>query len=196
MRHGAVLALLGALAAPGGAEAADARRGAALAAERNCAACHGERGRSAMPDIPSLAGQQPGFVTIQLVLFREGLRDVPAMQPAVEGLTDAQIEDLAAWAAALPPGPPPDRPRRDAARFAAGAAAAQRGRCGICHTPDYRGQQQVPLLVGQREDYLARTLREYRDGVRVGSDTQMNAALHGVADADLDALAHHLSHLP
>jgi DNA mismatch repair protein MutS len=37
-------------------------------------------------DIPSLAGQQPGFITLQMILFREGIRQVPAMLAFAEGL--------------------------------------------------------------------------------------------------------------
>ncbi|WP_426954912.1 c-type cytochrome [Muricoccus radiodurans] len=166
----------------------------ALIAERNCAACHGERGISAMPNIPSLAGQRPDFITLQLILFREGLRDVPPMAQASEGLTDAQVEALAAFYAALPAGPPPDRAPRDEARAAQGAALSERLRCGICHRADFSGQNQVPRLTGQREDFLDETLRAYRDNVRRGTDTQMNAAVHGLSDADIGAIAHFIAH--
>lgn len=64
------------------AAAQDARRGAALVEERNCAACHGPNGVSAVPLMPSLAGQQADYITLQMILFREGLRDVPAMAEA------------------------------------------------------------------------------------------------------------------
>ena len=175
------------------ARAADATRGAALAEERQCGVCHGAAGVSATEGIPSLAGQQPGFTALQLVLFREGLRDVPLMAGPSEGLEDGQIEDLAAHFAALVPGASPDRRPKVAALDAAGAAASERLRCGVCHLPGYTGQNQVPRLVGQREDFLGATLRAYRDDVRRGSDTQMNAAVHGVPDDVLDALAHYLS---
>ena len=45
-----------------------------------CAACHGPQGRSNNPEIPSLAGQPRIFIENQLVLIREGLREVPAMK--------------------------------------------------------------------------------------------------------------------
>ena len=190
---GAALGGLPALLAPAAAGATDAARGAALAEERQCGACHGAAGISATEGIPSLAGQQPGFVALQLVLFREGLRDVPLMAGPSEGLEDSQVEDLAAHFAALPPGAPPDRRPRDAALDVRGAELAGTMRCGVCHLPAYAGQNQVPRLVAQREEFLAATLRAYRDDVRRGSDTQMNAAVHGASDAQLDALAHHLS---
>lgn len=183
-----------AAALPFAAVAQDARRGADLAAHR-CANCHGEDGRSQQPDIPSLAGQPADFITLQMVLFREGLRQVPAMNAFAEGLPDRDIEDLAAFFAAQRPGPPDDRRPRDAALFAAGQALSGPRNCGVCHLTDYRGRNQVPRLAAQREDFLARTLREYRDGVRAAPDTQMNSAVVGLRDQDIAALAHYLAQL-
>ncbi|MCX7372611.1 MAG: c-type cytochrome [Alphaproteobacteria bacterium] len=91
--------------------AQDARHGAALAEERSCVACHGPSGVSAVPLMPSLAGQQADYVTLQMILFREGLRQVPAMAEPARGLTDRNIEDIAAYFAGLPSAPKPDRGR-------------------------------------------------------------------------------------
>jgi len=184
-------ALFGAAAAfPAAAQ--DAARGAEMAAHR-CANCHGDDGRSRMEGIPSLAGQPALFITTQMILFREGLRQVPAMVAFAEGLPDRDIEDLAAHFASLPPGPPEDRPARDPALFAAGQALIGPRNCAVCHLPSLAGREQVPRIIGQREDFLARTMAEYRDGVRVGADSQMNGAVVGLSDPQLAALAHYLS---
>jgi cytochrome c553 len=110
-----------------------------------------------------------------------------------EGLPDRDIEDLAAHFAALPPGPPDDRRARDPALFAAGQALIGPRNCAVCHVPTLAGREQVPRIAGQREDFLARTLAEYRDGMRVGADSQMNGAVAGLSDAQVAALAHYLS---
>ncbi|MDO9711808.1 c-type cytochrome [Paracraurococcus lichenis] len=176
------------------ARAAEPARGEALAGERGCGACHGAKGVSAQPNIPSLAGQQPEFVTLQLILFRERLRDAPPMPDIAQGLADEQVEALAAFYASLPPAPPADRaPKRDAA-VQEGAALAQRLRCGICHLPDYRGQNQVPRIAGQREEFLVHALVGYRDSTRHGTDTNMNAVMYGVSDAEIAAIAHYMAH--
>nr|WP_232475145.1 c-type cytochrome [Roseomonas rubea] len=174
------------------ASAQDAARGADIAAHR-CVNCHGADGRSSLPDIPSLAGQPASFITVQMILFREGIRQVPAMLAFAEGVPDKDIEDIAAWFASLPPGPPNDRGPRDAALFAAGQAIAGPRNCAVCHLPSYAGREQVPRLAAQREEFLARTMREYRDGQRVGVDSQMNGAVMGLSDADIAALAHYLA---
>ena len=181
-----------AAALPAAAVAADRERGAGLAGP--CAACHGADGVSGTPDIPSLAGQQPGYITLQMILIREGIRQVPAMKPFAEGLTDRDIEDLAAYFASLPPLPPEDRRPRDEALFAAGERLIGPRNCGVCHLPGLTGREQIPRIIGQREEFLARTLAEYRDGRRVGADPQMNGAVVGLSDAEIAALAHYLSH--
>jgi len=172
--------------------AGDAGRGKALAEERNCGQCHGTAGVSAMPDIPSLAGHPDEFITLQLILFRERLRDAPPMPDLVQGLTDQQVEDLATYYASLPAGHA-ERPARDAARYQAGAALAEKLRCGVCHLPQFQGQAQMPRLTGQREDYLIQSLTQYRDGTRRGTDTNMNAVMYGVTEAEIAALAHFMA---
>lgn len=186
-------ALAAAVAFPFPSAAQDAAKGAALAEERGCGSCHGARGIAEQPPMPSLAGQPAEFVTLQMILFRERLRDAPPMPELAQGLEDGQIEDLAAHFAALPPGPPPDRGEADAAKAREGEALAARMNCGVCHLPTYAGRAQIPRVAGQREDYLVHALTQYRDGTRRGSDTNMNAVMYGVTDAQIAALAHHLA---
>jgi cytochrome c553 len=191
IRAGLLAAALLAAALP--ALAQDARRGAELAGP--CAQCHGSNGRSQIHDIPSLAGQPADFITIQMILLREGLRNAPAMQPFAAGKSDQDIQDIAAYFATLPPGPPNDRRPRDAALFAAGQALSGPRHCATCHVSDYGGRAQIPRIAAQREDFLLHAMTQYRDGLRAGPDTQMNAAVMGLSDAELAALAHYLSHL-
>lgn len=156
-----------------------------------CAACHGERGVSALAGTPSLAAQPKVFTETQLVLIREGLRDVPAMKGVLDGLSDETLTALAGHFAAQPA--PAAAPVTRAAEAAAGAALAQRMLCGTCHLSKYEGQQQVPRLAGQREDYLLATMKQLRDDPGPGRDTIMAATLRGLGDGDLAALAHHLA---
>jgi cytochrome c553 len=125
------------------------------------------------------------------MLFREGIRHVPAMQDAAKPLSDADIADLAAHFARLPPRSTPG-PRK-AETYGRGAALARRLLCGTCHLPNYAGREQMPRLAHQREDYLLHSMREYRDNRRAGTDTSMNGVLYGLSDEDLAALAHFLA---
>jgi cytochrome c553 len=157
-----------------------------------CAACHGDDGNSVNPEVPSIAGQPKLFVENQLVLFREELRRSDAMLAVVKGMKDADIVKLAEHFSKLPAKSMESAPA-DAALVKRAQARAKELRCGICHLSDYSGQNQVPRLAAQRELYLEREMRAYRDGKRSGGDTIMAAALYGVSDADIKALAHFLS---
>jgi cytochrome c553 len=149
-----------------------------------CAACHGPDGNSVNPQLPSIAGQPKLFIENQLILFREELRKSEQMLPVVKGLKDPEIIKLAEHFSKLP-AKGMETGKADPALQKRGAQRAKELRCGICHLADYRGQNQIPRLAGQRD--------AYRDGKRTGGDTIMAAALYGVADADLRALAHYLS---
>jgi cytochrome c553 len=153
-----------------------------------CSACHGADGNSSLENIPSLAGQPEIFLTTQIIYFREGLRRSEKMTPQVEGLTDSDIETIATHFSKLPPARV-DRPI-DRDLYNKGRTLAESMHCGTCHLPDYSGRAQMPRLAGQREDYLAMSLRAYLDEKRGGPDTTMIGILHGLSDEDLRALAH------
>ena len=166
-----------------------------VSAQEICITCHGPGGNSASPAIPSIAGQPKLFIENQLVLIREELRPSPQMLPVVKGMNDAEITRLAEHFSKLP--------AKSAETGKADPRLAQRAierarvlRCGACHLADFKGQKQVPRLAAQREEYLAAEMRAYRDNKRKGGDTIMAAALYGVSDADIDALAHFMSRLP
>lgn len=159
-----------------------------------CAACHGRDGNSTLAGSPSLAGQPRLFLENQLVLIREGVRDIPAMKGLLDGVPDAELTELAQHFAAQAVAPARDP--IDTARAKRGAEIARRALCGTCHLPDYSGREQMPRLAGQREDYLLATLRMFRTGVTPGRDTMMSAAVHGLTDADLADIAHYLATLP
>ncbi len=158
-----------------------------------CGACHGADGNSQMKDTPSLAGQPRVFLENQLVMIREGMRDIAAMKGTLDGVSDTEIAALARHYAALPLKPPPAD--RDTALFERGRQLASEMRCGICHLPSYAGREQVPRMTAQREDYLLHTMRQFRANQAVGRDTIMAASLYGVSDDDLRAMAHFLSRL-
>lgn len=172
--------------------AADAARGREKA--EPCLACHGETGNSEMEEVPSLAGQPAPYLAIQLIMYREQLRKDPRMTPFAKDLSDQDTEDLAAFfaaQAAKPPGPPDDP-----ALAAEGKRIADAHHCGSCHLPDYSGREQMARLAGQRADYFAKTMRDYKAGTRISPDGSMNEVVYGLSDRDIAALAEYLAHLP
>jgi cytochrome c553 len=156
-----------------------------------CSTCHGEDGNSRMPNIPSLAGQPEFYLTNQLFLFREGVRNVPGMSELLKGLKDDDLVTLAGHFAALEP--KASEEKADPALAKRGAALVEPMRCASCHLPSFAGQEQMPRLAQQRIDYLIHSLKQFRDNSRSGADTLMSNVVIGVSDDDLAALAHYVS---
>lgn len=158
-----------------------------------CIACHGPQGNSQNPQIPSLAGQPKVFLENQLVLIREGLRDIPQMKGLLDGVKDADLTILASYFSAQVPlragaGP------MNSETYLRGKDTARKMLCGTCHLPDYAGREQIPRLAGQQEDFLLYAMKQFRDHAGPGRDTIMSASLYGLKDSDLADLAHFLTH--
>jgi len=79
--------------------AGDAAAGKSKSA--TCAACHGQNGISPNDIWPNLAGQKEGYLVAQMKAFRDGQRANPMMAPMAAPLSDADIDDLAAFYASL-----------------------------------------------------------------------------------------------
>ena len=73
----------------------------ALAA--TCFTCHGTDGRSVGGVPPSLAGQNKAVMLQQLKDFKEGKRPGTIMPQHAKGYTDAQLEQIAGYFAAIKP---------------------------------------------------------------------------------------------
>jgi cytochrome c553 len=84
----------------GTAMAGDVAAGKARAAV-SCAACHGLKGVSLLPDYPNLAGQKAPYLEKSLKAFRDGSRVDATMNAMAARLTDQEIADLAAYFSSL-----------------------------------------------------------------------------------------------
>ena len=137
-----------------------------------CLACHGEKGTSETPEIPSLGGQPASYVLIQLYQFREKQRIAEPMNELTKDFTDDDLRTYSVELAKLPPHKPP--PDADLAKFEQGRAAAQKYRCGFCHNPDLSGHDQIGRIGDQRGDLSpesATRLQERRaQGLRSGDE--------------------------
>jgi cytochrome c553 len=163
--------------------------------EQACLACHGASGASATPLTPSLGGQPAFYVIAQLFLFREGRRESEAMVAAAKGLSDQDLRSLAESIAKLAP-PAPPAGAADPARLRRGQALVAQRHCASCHGAGFEGHQNVPRVANQREDYLLKSLRDYRSGKRVGyGNAVMPETVAGLDDDALADLAHFLSHM-
>jgi cytochrome c553 len=157
-----------------------------------CLACHGADGQSRLDGVPSLGAQPAPYTVIQLFLFREGLRRAEPMNDMTKGLSDDELKAIADAIAAVP-APKPAADAGDAARLAAARSVIAQNRCNFCHRPDFSGQENVPRLADQREDYLLKSLRAYKSQTRSGYDPVMVETLQPLDDAQLVELAYYLA---
>jgi cytochrome c553 len=96
-----VSSLIFCFAAQSAAEAqGDAKAGRAKA-ESVCAVCHGVDGLAKIPEAPNLAGQSENYLIAQLTAFRSGDRKNEMMSVVSQNLSDAEIENLAAYYSAI-----------------------------------------------------------------------------------------------
>ena len=186
MRHGLAAAALAVFATlPAAAQSVQERL-------PTCLACHGEKGQSATQDVPSLGAQPKDYLLVQLFVFREGMRKVEIMNAMTKGLSDDDLRTMSETLAKLP-APAPVAGDIDAARVERAKALVGKNRCNFCHAPTFAGQDQVPRLADQREDYLLKSLREYKAGTRAGYDPAMASVVQPMKDEDFVDLAYYLS---
>ena len=158
-----------------------------------CLACHGTDGQSQTENVPSLGAQQPQYTVIQLFLFREKMNIADPMNDKAKALSDDNLQAMATALAALPAPQPPADPG-DPARLERGRALVNQNHCNVCHRPDFSGQNNVPRVANQREEYLLKTLRDYKSGARHGYDATMAEVLQPLSDAQLVELSYYLAH--
>jgi cytochrome c553 len=174
--HAPKLAVAAAMAA------GDAAAGGSKHAEF-CASCHGENGVSPNDTWPNLAGQNAAYLARILGAYKSGAQSDVMMSPVAQTLSDADVQNLAAYYAGLSCGTP--EPAADAS-VAAGKRLAKN--CEACH-----GETGVttnpawPHLAGQKATYLANTLKAFRAGLR--KDPLMAGVVRGLSDADIANLA-------
>jgi cytochrome c553 len=157
-----------------------------------CFACHGEHGQSETENTPSLGGQQAPYALIQLFMFREKLRTFEPMNEMAKPLSDDDLRGFSELIARLPkPQPPADT--GEPARMQRAQALVAQHHCNSCHQVDFSGGENVPRIANQREDYLARTLAEYKNNTRHGYDATMAEVMQPVTPEQIADLAYYIA---
>jgi cytochrome c553 len=160
-----------------------------------CLACHGEKGQSSNPEIPSLGAQMAPYTLIQLYMFRGKLRVNDIMNDAVKDFTDDDLRMFSDFIAKLPPPQAVTEPA-DAARLDRGRTLIRQYRCDFCHNLDLAGRDNIPRIAGQREDFLTKTMREYKSNTRPGYDASMADVVQPITDAEILDLAYYVARQP
>jgi cytochrome c553 len=116
------------------------------------------------------------------------------MNEMTKSFTDDDLRNFSDFIAKLPkPKPPADAP--DPARMQKALAIINQNHCNSCHQADFSGAENVPRIADQREDYLAKTLREYKDSTRHGYDATMADVMGSVTADQIPDLAYYISHV-
>ncbi len=174
---------------------------AGKAASAVCAGCHGADGISQLPENPSLAGQGAPYIYKQLVEFKSGARANAIMQGMVAALSDDDMQNLAAYYAQLAVAEPVSEPENlDLGRqiYLGGITAINVPACSSCHAPDGAGNDaaKFPRLGGQRSDYTALQLKNFRAGLRANDPgNMMRMVAKRLSDEEIDALANYIQGL-
>jgi cytochrome c553 len=160
-----------------------------------CLTCHGPKGTSETPEIPSLGAQMSPYVLVQLFLFREKQRVNEIMNQMTHDFTDADLQTFADAIAKLPAPAAAPAPA-DAAILERGRALVQKYRCNFCHAPSLEGRDNVPRIASQREDFLVKTMKEYKTNSRHGYDGSMAEVLQPISEAEIGDLAYYIARQP
>lgn len=153
---------------------------AGKAASAACAGCHGDKGVSSNPTMPSLAGQDAQYLAAALHGYKDGSRADETMSGLAASIDESAAKNLAAFYANLEPQSTNVRKPLSTAEWAQ--------RCDRCHGLDGNSADpRLPALAGQRTDYLQKVLQAYRKGERKSS--QMAAMSEGLTEADVDNLS-------
>ncbi len=135
-------------------------------AERECKACHGANGGGVAPAIPHLAAQRERYLLASLIEYKEGKRSHAALKDMTKLMSDADLRNVAAYFAGLPPvSNPTPQDIKHSSPYEQGKALA--AACAGCHGADGNAKTPgTPSLAGQQPHYLVAAIQEYHQGDR------------------------------
>lgn len=156
-----------------------------------CALCHGLFGNTARDKFPKLAGQPAEYLEAQIRDFLSGTRNNDGGQMAAI-VTELEIDDIAVvvqWFSTQ------DDPTPAAQSDAAGEQLFNRVGCGDCHRESQTDS--LPKLHAQHASYLAKQMRDFRDGARAGTiDGRKQTQLSLLSDDQISSVAYYLAAQP
>ena len=158
-----------------------------------CAGCHGADGKPIDKTIPTIWGQQQGYIYIQLRDFKRGDRKSDIMQPIASAFERDEMLAVADYFSKKP-WPDLSQPRapKDASERALKANASVG--CTGCHLERFQGDGTVPRLAGMGRDYLTKTIADFRSHARA-NNPGMSDLMNATSPDDLTALEEYLSGL-
>jgi len=166
-----------------------------------CMGCHGADGNSPAPTFPKLAGQHASYLYKQLQDYKSGQRANPTMMAMVANLSDADMQNLAAYyaeqtvsagAAAA------DQVELGKTIYHAGIKSKGVAACAACHGPTGAGNPQsgFPRVSGQHAAYAVDQLKQFSQGVRANDMASMMRTVAAKMNAaEMQAVAEYMQGL-
>ncbi len=158
-----------------------------------CARCHGADGKPVDKTVPTIWGQQAGYIYIELRDFKRGDRKSDIMQPIASSLERQDMLDIADYFSKKP-WPDLGQPRASKDVSTRAVNASQSIGCTGCHRDHFQGDGTVPRLAGMGRDYLAKQMADFRSHAR-GNNPGMSDLMIATPPDDLTALAEYLAGL-
>jgi len=144
-----------------------------------CASCHGADGNPSGANMPTLAGQDARYFVKAMEAYKEGKRSHQKMFEAVEGLSEADVQNLAAYYAS-------QEPVRRNVRTPL-TTAEWINRCERCHGIEGNSTDpRFPMLAGQERAYLTSALQAYAGTAR--GNSAMHAMSAPLSETDIDTI--------
>jgi len=158
-----------------------------------CAGCHGSDGKPVDKTIPTIWGQQAGYIYIELRDFKRGDRKSDIMQPIASALERQDMLDIAQYFSGKPW---PDLGQPSAPKDVSARAVTANSSIGCtgCHLDHFQGDGTVPRLAGMDKDYLLKQMTYFRTRAR-GNNPGMSDLMLATSPDDIAALAQYLAGL-
>ena len=165
-----------------------------------CSKCHGYNGVSISPIFPVLAGQVPGYIEIELRLFRQRGRSDPHARAFMWGiaraLTDEQIKGVARYFSSQPAvkGSGSSNPAladKGKLLYENGTPERDIEACTVCHGHNGEGVNSQPRIAGQHRDYFVLEMVQFRSGLR--ENKVMQHVTEKLTDDEIAALVEYIS---
>ena len=160
-----------------------------------CVGCHEIPGyRSVYPEVypvPRIIGQSAAYIELALKAYRENQRLHPSMNAIASQLSDTDIKELAEYYQSK------GEKTSEALSTPVVSGNPLRGEtlsntCATCHGADGNNiMANYPVLAGQYEEYLYKSLRSYKNGDRQGQ-LVMSGQLAVLSNVDSDSLVERL----
>ena len=155
-----------------------------------CLGCHGvPTYGNVYPSyhVPKLVGQHAEYIVAALKAYQSGERSHPTMRAQASGLSEADMQDIAAFFSGQPVIVPSAQmpPLNEELK-------AKLAVCAGCHSMDGNSPlPQNPRIAGQYRDYLYQSLLDYKDGKR--KNPIMLGIITTLNDADMQMLSRYFS---